>query len=483
MIRIDLADSKGNLDLITPWLIQRLKSELENGLFRGNTPSFEELQGVFYGEYQRWKRGEHKYLYEDNKTQFKIKFGEHISNLISNHTDKYINYLLEHSVRSRSLMPCIIFDNTDHFSQSFQETVYQFAQSIHRSVFSFIICPVTDRTIWQLSKSGPFQSYISSTFYLPVPSTKEILSKRVNFIMYKLEEDKAEKGEYFLSKGIRLSIRDIKAFAACVESILINVDYVSKIIGWISNYDIRRSLRISQRIVTSPIISIEDIVKTYLLGKMLFIPPYQIKKALICGDYNHFSQSDSEFVVNMFSIRPERPTSPLVKLSILQFLSDMEIQFKESDDAYVNLEDIQNYFEPTGLSRSIVNNYIQELLEFRLVEPYDPTNQEIFEEQRIKITHSGKIHIDFCLSEDTYISHMAFVTPIESYEIVSDIRDKMELKLRREDWLNIVSVFILYCLKQDRIYISIPNITTYDGQLLLRQRLKGKWTIEGSISD
>lgn len=476
VIRIDLADSSGDILNINNWLINKLKETIEETLFKDKTPTFEELQGIFFRDYKRWQNGEHKFLYQKDKVEFKIKFGEYIAKMIAENPSKYIEYLLQDAVRSRRLMPCIIFDNADHFPQLFQEQIFQFAQSLHRQVFSFVICPITDRTIWQLSKSGPLQSYITRSFYLPVPSTKEILKRRVSFIKEKIDEEKSVKGEYFLSKGIRLNINDIQAFAACIEDILINTDYVARMVGWISNHDIRRSLRISQRIVTSPLISIDQLVTTYFAGDALSVPRYQIKKALIYGDYNYFCQEHSEFILNLFLIKSDQITSPLLKLSILRLLSDRENEYKDTEDAYISIDDIQNYFESTGISRSIIRAHLKDLLDYRLVEPYDPTDQNVYEEQRVKITYSGKIHLEFCLTEDVYVSHMALVTPNRSYELVSKIREIMQSKLSRSDWLKIISQFLKYCIEQDRLFISLPKLEIYDSQSQLRNELKMKWT-------
>jgi energy-coupling factor transporter ATP-binding protein EcfA2 len=477
VVRIDLADSSGDMDSIAGWLVQRLKNKLESQLFKNSTPSYEQLQGVFYSEYQRWMFGEHKYLYEKDKQAFKIKFGEHIATLINEQPDKYVRYLLKDSIKSRALMPCLVFDNTDHFPQPFQERVFQFAQSVHRTVFSFIICPITDRTIWQLSKEGPFQSYPTKSFYLPVPSTKEILNRRIIFINEKIEEDKDEKAEYFLKRGIRLSISDIKTFAACIENILVNTDYVSRMIGSLSNHDIRRSLRISERIVTSPFIALEDLVKTYVSGKNLYVPRYQIKKALLLGNYNHFNSSDSEFILNLFTMKPEQVTSPLFKLSLLRLLVDKDNQSKDFEEAYVTVEDTINYFEPAGVAGSVITSHLQELLEFRLIQPYDPTDLHIYEDQRLRISYSGRIHSQFCLNDDSYVSHVALVTPVRSYELVSDVRDVMQSKLSRTEWLQIISTFMKYSLDQDKLFISLPKRPSYDRQSQLRHELRMKWVI------
>ena len=342
IIRVDLADSTGDLGTISGWLTDKLKDEIERSLFTDGIPTYEELQGMFYKEYQRWRKAEYKYLYENNKDQFKIKFGEYIATFVKENPASYVIFLLEHSIVARKRMPCLIFDNTDHFPQQFQEHVFQFAQSIYRAVFSFVICPITDRTIWQLSKSGPFQSYRTRSFYLPVPSTKDILTKRVRFIREKLDEEESTSGRYFLDKGIRLRVEDIHAFARCMEDLLISTDYISRMISWIANHDIRRSLQISQRVVTSPVIGIDELVRVYLTNNSLSIKPFQIKKALVNCDYSNFYQENSDFVLNLFSIRPDQITSPLVKLSLLRILSDRENQYQGQDEAYLTVEDIQD---------------------------------------------------------------------------------------------------------------------------------------------
>ena len=189
VLRIDLANSDGNQTTITNWLNDKLKNELEINLFKDGFPTYDELQGIFYSEYKRRRGGEQKHLYERDKNAFKEKFGEFMSDLIAKQPQEYVKKLLKNTISSRKLMPCIVFDNTDHHSQPFQESVFQFAQSIYRECFSFIICPITDRTVWQLSKSGPFQSYDHRDFYLPVPSTKEVLIKRIEFIKSKAKDD------------------------------------------------------------------------------------------------------------------------------------------------------------------------------------------------------------------------------------------------------------------------------------------------------
>ncbi len=479
IVRIDLADSDGDIARVTQWLTGRAKQELEHALFTNDTPSYEELQGVFYSEYTRWKNGEHKFLYERDKGEFKERFGDHIDKLINDTPELYVNKLLRHAAISRRQMPCLIFDNTDHYSQAFQEQVFQYAQSLYRATFSFVICPITDRTIWQLSKSGPLQSYDTTSFYLPVPSTKEVLSKRVSYLRNMLAtESKKDKSDSVLTKGMRLSINDIGAFAASIDDIFVKTDFVSRTVGWLSNHDIRRSLKISQRIITSPLVTTDELLKTYLTQDFKGISRARVAQALLFGDYNQFNQDSNEFILNVFTVESEHITSPLLMLSILRVLMDREFGEADSEMAYMSIDDVQNYFEPCGVDRASVKRNLGRLLEYRLVEPYDPTEQIVHEELLIRITHCGQIHYEFAMKDFIYIQSMALTTPMRGHYTVDKIRGILQDggKMGREDWDQIQMAFIEYVLEEDSAIVSLPSREMYESQRAMRSDLRSKWT-------
>ncbi|MBN2321282.1 MAG: AAA family ATPase [Acidobacteria bacterium] len=477
ILRIDLADSNGDATKIVSWLTDKLRVTLEQELFQGSTPSYEELQGVFIKEYDRWRHGERKYLYENDKGNFKIQFGEWMAELATNKPDKYVPALLNHAVTARKLMPCLVFDNTDHFPQEFQESVFQFGQAIFRTTFSFIICPITDRTIWQLSKSGPLQSYETNALYLPVPSTKDVISKRINFIREKTTDEKDNARSYFLSKGIRLKVDDISAFARCIEDLLVNEDYIARMIGWLSNHDIRRSLHIAQRIIISPVIKIDDLVKLYLSGRHRPISKIRVEQALIQGDYTFFNIQQSDYILNLFAINPDTITTPLLKLSILQLLRDKEFAVNDPTRSYISVNDIFNYFEATSVQLTTIKKHLIDLLQFRLIEPYNPTDMDIYEEQQVRITHSGQIHWEFVFGRDhlTYMTSMSVVTPIRDNGVVSHIQQMMKTHLDINSWKEIAATFVEYLLQQDETFMTLPTVSTYDSQRRFRKELSTRW--------
>jgi len=483
VVKINLADSSGVIEGIGEWLTGQLKAQIEFALFDHGIPGYEELQGMFMAEYDRWRHGERKFLYERDKQEFKERFGEWIASMVDTNPELYVQRLLERATTQRGLMPCIIFDNADHFPQSFQEAVFQYAQGLFRRAFSFMICPITDKTFWQLSKSGPFQSYDSRVFYLPAPSTKDVLAKRIDFIKEKAQLAGDEREEsYFTDCGIRLSIADLSSFAACVEDILVTEEYIGRIVGWLSNHNIRRSLKIAERIVTSPVMGMAKLVKAYVIGEAARPRARETKLALIRGNHTHFHQDTSNFVMNLFGIRPNAITTPLIRSSILRLLMDKDTDIKDANEAYLRVLDIQNYFEPMGVVGATTRDHVQELCNYRLIQPYDPSVNEVSDDLLVRITWAGRIHYGFMLAEKegSYLSEMALTTPIRDDELVDRVRERLKHggKMEYLDWRKVQQGFLDYCLKQDERLLSIPTMDAYEGQRRMRAEIIQTWDIE-----
>jgi hypothetical protein len=111
--------------------------------------------------------------------------------------------ILDWASRGHQKLPCLIFDNTDQFSPEIQDMVYQGAHSLESAAPVFNIVPITDRTVWRLSKAGALQSYSAHSFYLPTPDAKEIISRRMEFLKSKVHAEPKAAQSYFSNLGFR----------------------------------------------------------------------------------------------------------------------------------------------------------------------------------------------------------------------------------------------------------------------------------------
>lgn len=477
IIRVDFLPSTGEAASVPSWTADKVKQEIEAQLFENGVPTYDELQGLYFHEYQKWRDGQFKPLYESDKVAFKIKFGEFLDKQINADPHQYILRLLEDVVKNRKLLPCFIFDNTDHHPENFQEAVFQWSQSIRLQVpFSLVVLPITDRTIWKMSKHGPFQTHDSKLFYLPVPSTREVLEKRIEYLQRHAGRAQGSK-QYFSDKGIRLSVENINAFAACTEEIFIKEDFIARRIGWLSNHDIRRGLVLSRKVITSPFLNIDELIASYLkraAGNKFSISYRKFMQALVLEDYNNFQQGDNPFVINIFDTTSEFPTSPLLRLSILKLLID-KAGDGDALGAYAPLSQIALYFGSMGIAEEPLHSAISALLDFRLIEPFDASSQLLSADQRLAVTHSGRMHFEMALSDPIYTSQMAFSTALRSPSVVERLRALKKLKMANPEWAEVRRVFALYCFAQDRTFVRMPRDAMFEGQRMFRKDFRTAW--------
>lgn len=468
--RVNLADSEGDESQIVAWLDQHLLEALESAIFKDGPPTYDEIQGMFFDEYQRRSTGTLKHLYERDKEEFKIDFGRHIERRREERPHEYIQRLVRHIVRSRTKIPCIVFDNADHFTIEFQERVFQYARSIYESEICLIIMPITDRTSWQLSREGALRSFESESLFLPTPSPKVVLMKRIEFLEEKLAEEKREPGKgYFIGRGIPLSIDNLAGFAAALQAIFLRKGEVSWWIGNLANRDVRRCLEIAKSLVTSPHIEVYELLKTYFAHSHIYVPPYKIKRALIRGQYDIYPMGVHTFVRNIYSIDDEVETSPLLGLRLLRLLRDA--QKSGNEDPFLTLDQAVEYCRAMLVEPSVTMAWLSRLLEFGLCLSYDPTVTAISDAGKIELAPAGFQHLRWGTRDTTYAQAMLEVTPLAdraTFEKFSNLATKPP----RETWREELECFVDYLVAEDAKYCRVPEHEAFKNQRRLVLELR-----------
>lgn len=471
VVRVDLSVSGRDANSILSWLDRTTLELTEKAIYGNESPSYEEIQGMFWGEYSRWRDGPYKHLYDSDKTQFKILFGEHIEKRREDTPHKYLVQMLRRVILGHKKVPCLVFDNADHFDVRFQEEVFKFAYSIHKETTCLIIVPITDTTSWQLAKQGAMQSFFTETFVLPAPPTDAVLKKRIDFIEQKVGEEKPEKGTgYFLKKGIRFGVNDIKLFASCLQKVFVNTGRVSEWIGHFANYDIRRSLQLVREVVSSPHLQAENLLKAFIAKTAMEIDADEVKTAIVRAKYDIYPTGSHSFIQNVYNLVPESDTSPLIGVRILQLLAGAWEANKDNDARYLTASSINEYIRGIGPEPLVTLNWINALHKTGLVLSYNPTLAEIKEQDQVEISPSGLQHLSWGLEDWVYIESMSEVTPLLSLEVCQDLRN---LQSANEPLARRMKIerFVGYLLSEDEQFCKVPEHELYKGQLRIGHKL------------
>ncbi|MBE0095397.1 cold shock domain-containing protein [Citrobacter freundii] len=477
-LNINCLDATGDDTTTTAWISEKIISLLESGLFDEGYPEYSDLQGMYFGYYKRMSSGYLKKIYESDKHAFDVKFSEFLETEVKTNREGYLESLLHFAVHNRNKLPIIVVDNTDEFSLDFKIKIFQFCNSYRRKVkYCMLMFPVTDKSAWSFSKTDIFTIHQSRSFFLPTPSPREVFRKRIDFLNKKLvTADIAEKKEYLTSKGIRIELKDVKKFAQVLDDVFVENSFTAKTLGELTNYNIRSIMNLSKRIITSPVMRIEDLITTYLTTE-----PINYSKfidALIRGDYEAYrvSTGDDFGVISTFKVNSSKVHSPLLILRILALLKVTKLTGRDVEERHCTVQSIMQYFDALGVDSVDIQRCLTELVSLRLIEPYDPSASMLDDKQKLAISYKGLAHYDLSTKNSVYFYQMAITTGISDPEVVSSIKGFYKSKSNRsfsEMTSCVRKLFSEYLLREDSKFVtSTQGKEQYECQMELIRDIK-----------
>ena len=331
-----------------------------------------------------------------------------------------------------------------------------------------VLVPITDKSAWTFSKSDIFGIYASKSFFLPTPSPREVFRKRIDYLRQKAvilkEEDTPS--QHFLSRGIRVSILDLNAFSRVLEEVFVENEYASKIIGELSNYNIRRMLSLSRRVMTSAVLNVDELIRSVISGGGFSVSQKRFMNALLRGDYSFFREGDSHEVFPVFMINSKVRHSPLLPIRMLSLLQATALSGKSIDEKHLSYESIFSYFDSLAVSEAAVNVVLETLINARLIEAFDASANSGDLGRVYSISYAGTCHLRLSLTDYVFIEQMAFTTPIDDSDVANEIR----VNYHSDGWLpeklsKVRNSFVSYLLNADRSMIKdLPSSPQYDSQ-------------------
>ena len=486
-IRLNCLDASGTLDTVQKWMTEKLIKDIEAYSFTDGNPTWEELLGLYFSEYTRRAKGVDAVIYVSDREKFREKFSEYMDSQVEKDREGYLRRLLSDLVENRKKLPLIIVDNTDGFELEVKKAIFQFAQALRRHAkHCMVIHPVTDKSAWSFAKTDIFQMYSTRSFFLPTPPPREVFRKRIEYIKNRIAKEKNEKsaGRYLSARGIRISIPNLDRFASELEKQFVNHERASKLLGELSNYNIRTTLDLGRRIITSALFKIEDILAAHASGNRRATTWAQFMNALLKGDNDTYRAVDVPEIVDVFHVDEDVRQSPLLNVRILALLQATANAAKDVEGRHLSVSSIQDYFEAWGCTEASVDLAVKWLLNGHLLEKFDPSTEIFARDEKVAITYAGRAHLKLALEDDVYFEQMALTTPISSDSIAAEIRE-----VYRGDGLfsrkrkKIRSVFAQHLISADAMEMTEPAVgEQYAVQRDVRQELERHVSSKGRSS-
>lgn len=478
VIKVDALDASGDAVVALPWMTERAIKSIEEQLFTNGYPVWNDLQALYHLEYKQRSEGIDALLYQRDKDGFKQKFAGFVETQVADDREGYLKRLLSNIVRNRKKLPIFVIDNTDEFSLDYKTVVFQFFQSLRRSVdHCLLLFPATDRSAWTFSKTDIFNIYSSRSFFLPTPSPREMFRKRIEYLKGKLNSGtESRRSEYLLGKGIKVKINDLFAFAEVIENIFVDQDYAAKQVGELSNYNMRKSLGLSKRVITSSVLKVDDLVRSYLTGEIATPTPERFMNAILKGDYEFYKPGDEPLVFPIYQVDSTIKQSPLINIRLLVYLHDLFRGTSDDAERYASVSSLLAYFDVMSISEIAVQKAIAALLSSGLVQPYDLSKKEYSDDQRIAITESGLVHLDLSIYNPVFFEQMALTTRITNADVVQQIRGAYLAKgIQSQRLENVRALFCNFLISEDEQHCKIPDGPEFRAQADIASELARRW--------
>lgn len=153
---------------------------------------------------------------------------------------KRVAHYLRHSLK-RPL--CVIIDNADHHTPTFQRRAYLMARQLEADLQCAVVLSLQEQWFWEhRTGEGVLTAYHDTVFHVPAPRVRNVLKKRIDFAV-KLCRDKAVPlSSMRLGTNLAFEFSHLQAFLqSCTDAFFEN-PHTAVTFECLSNGDVRRGL-------------------------------------------------------------------------------------------------------------------------------------------------------------------------------------------------------------------------------------------------
>ncbi len=394
------------------------------------------VNGVYYGEIQRFERGIHSELKKvDEQAYFKKKI-EFLESKVSN-VETHLRSSLEHISKGRKKQIIIFLDNIDQRPYEFQQEVFLIAQSIAETWPATVYVSIRPDTFYRSKVAGSLSAYHPKAFTISPPRVDKVLFKRFKYSLHLLES-----GKLTGLQQIQAQLTVLKQYISIIQYSFENNSELMECIDNLCGGNVRVALDFIHAFVGSGHVNTNKILSKYQETRSYLIPLHEFLRAIIYGDHEHFDP-DASSIVNVFDISSVDGREHFLLLIILAQLD----RWSETvgNEGYIAEASLIEFCQSLGFQSSQIEFALRRALAKKLVEIHTKvTEAEDKTSQFWRLTSVGGYYHRKLVTRFEYVDAMIVDTPIADQAIKGKISDVSRI----EDRLIRGRIFLSYLKEQ-----------------------------------
>lgn len=327
------------------------------------------LRRVYYKEIKRNDES----IWEEAKNNDPTTYSQKLSRFFEERLQQklsHLEYLSRYLIRERRLRLIVILDNADQFDVKIQEKAFLLSSSLNRKAHCGVFVSLREGYYYKWRHSPPFDAFESNVYHITAPKYSEVLQRRIDYTLKKLNVDGVTEGVSEQGYKITLPNQDIYEFLHGLQSSLFD-ESNSKIIDFLSysTYpNIREGLRLFKLFLISGYTDVSEYILRVRYNQAkdrIIIPMHEFIKSI--GLYNKlYYNHEISSIANLFYPSSDS-TDHFLKYWLLKYLLG-KFDTGGNVSKYIKISQIIDDFANFGYQINIVKNELFELLKLECIE-------------------------------------------------------------------------------------------------------------------
>lgn len=351
---VDLIDSSQTTTDLTNEIWEKVKKGIDKeNFFNGDR---EQILALFDSEFEIYKKQILGNL-EPSSSDYQTLLRTFITDCLKNTKLFCEKISLRYKSKNKGLI--IFLDNMDQLSPELQDSCYLTAIEIAKKLSCLVIISMREERFYNAKIKGVLDAYHTPGYHLSAPVIPQVIVKRINYIIEKLDLTTDVDLEY----GIK-SISDlntIKAFLKVCTYQLSRESNLSNFLRFATHGDVRQALEFFKGFVSSGYTNVAEISSNPYWVFLI----HQVIKPMMIPDRMFYDEKLSR-IPNIFRLRNDINSSHFTGSRILNLLvqkyssnsngfTDSKLFVQEFDEKYHSKEDCESHldiFLRTGIIES-----------------------------------------------------------------------------------------------------------------------------------
>ncbi len=353
--------------------------------------SLKVLKQIYIKEINKNDKGIWSFYKDSDPQTYSEKLNSFLEEKYRN-KEEHLVELSKYLVRERRIRLIIIIDNADQLDISIQESAFLFASSLNSRAYCGVIVSLREGYYYKWKNLPPFNAFESNVYHITAPKYTEVLQKRINYALKKIEFTESYSGENHLGYKVSMGSQNIKEFFASLQDSLFNSSNTAIVdfLNYSTFPNIREGLRLFRLFLLSGYTDVEEYILRVRFNKnedhRITIPIHEFVKT-IGLDTKLYYNNEASVIPNLF-YPCENSSDHFLKIWILKYLAkkfDIYGNVGKSELLSTLLENFTSY-------GYLLENVLKEI-EFLLHKEFIDTDDVLTDIKWTTLAEIGRAHV------------------------------------------------------------------------------------------